>query len=51
MVSYDEDGRTAGWWNDIHCSNNKSRAFVCSYDNGNEKLLSDSIKIDMFFQI
>ena len=34
MVSYDEDSRKAGWWNDIHCTNDKSRAFVCAYDNG-----------------
>ena len=34
MVSYDEDDKTAGWWNDIHCTKNKSRAFVCAYDNG-----------------
>ena len=34
MVSYDEDDRMAGWRNDIHCSHNKSRAFVCAYDNG-----------------
>ena len=34
MVSYDEDDRKAGWWNDIHCTNDKSRAFVCAYDNG-----------------
>ena len=34
MVSYEEDGRAAGWWNDIHCSHNKSRAYVCAYDNG-----------------
>ena len=34
MVSYDEDSRKAGWWNDIHCTHNKSRAFVCAYDNG-----------------
>ena len=39
MVSYDEDGRTAGWWNDIHCTKNKSRAFVCAYDNGNMNVL------------
>ena len=34
MVSYDEDERKAGWWNDIHCTKDKSRAFVCAYDNG-----------------
>ena len=34
MVSYDEEDRKAGWWNDIHCTHNKSRAFVCAYDNG-----------------
>ena len=36
MVSYDEEDRKAGWWNDIHCTNDKSRAFVCAYDNGLE---------------
>ena len=34
MVSYDEDEMTKGWWNDIHCDKNKSRAFICAYDNG-----------------
>ena len=34
MVGYAEGDKAAGWWNDIHCSHNKTRSYVCSYDNG-----------------
>ena len=36
MVGYAEGDKAAGWWNDIHCSHNKTRSYVCSYDNGTE---------------
>ena len=49
-VSYDQDDKTAGWWNDIHCTNNKSRAYVCAYDNGILKtLLLNHMSMNIFY--
>ena len=33
-MNHDDDEKTAGWWNDIHCTMTLERAYVCAYDNG-----------------